>query len=59
MKVEPIKSDITFKSGHATFGSSGHLSYKPDVVFEHIYYTFKPTGGLLSKEEPNKLDYFA
>ena len=69
MKVNATKNNVIFRSGYPTFSSSGHLSYKPeslighinlpyspDVMFEHIY--FKPTG-ILEKEEPKKLDYFA
>ena len=59
MKIDPIKSNIPFKSGHATFGAAGHLSYKPDVILEHIYCKSKPTGRLLGRERYNKLDYFA
>ena len=36
MKVDPVKSNVVFKSGYPTFGSNGHLSYKPEVS-DHIY----------------------
>ena len=58
MKISEIKSNIAFRSGYPTFGVNGHLSYKPDSIHDNIYLPFKPTGVLI-KEEPNKLDYYA
>lgn len=64
MRVNEINgNNIAFRSGYPTFGVNGHLNYKPDVIFEHIYYrnNYRPSG-LLDKGEPEKsegLDYLA
>lgn len=56
MKIQELSSNnVTFKSGYPTFGTSGHLSHKPNVS-EIIGRYFKPTG-ILNK--PTKMDYYA
>lgn len=60
MKIDRIINNITFKSGYPTFSSAGHLSYVPDPIHDHVFLPYRPKPtGLLIKEEPNKLDYFA
>lgn len=59
MRVDSINivDSIAFKSGYPTFGSSGHLSYKPDR-YDLVYIGFKPSG-ILEKSEDGKLNYLA
>lgn len=61
MKIDAIKHNIVFKSGYPTFSSAGHLNYAPDLIHDHVFLPYKPIhrGGLLAKEEPNKIDYYA
>ena len=61
MKIDAIKHNIVFRSGYPTFSSAGHLSYAPDPIHDHLCLPYRPVpkSGLLAKEEPNKLDYYA
>lgn len=57
MRVNEVKGNITFKSGHATFGGSGHLSNKPELdVYDLVYIGYRPSGILKSS---SKLNYLA
>ena len=60
MKIDSITSNIVFRSGYPTFNSSGHLNYRPEAISNHVNLPYLPIpSGLLIKEEPPKLDYFA
>ena len=55
MKINEIKSNVSFKSGYPTF-RQGHLGYKPEVK-DLVYIGFRPRTGLL--KESKKLDVLA
>ena len=57
MRVNSINNgnEVSFKSGYPTFGTSGHLSYNPEV-YDLVYIGFKPSGVLVKNK---KLDCFA
>ena len=59
MKIDSIIPNIVFRSGYPTFNSSGHLSYRPETISNHVNLPYRPIPtGLLIKEGPPKLDYF-
>lgn len=58
MRVGKIENKVIFKSGHATFGSSGHLSNRPNIgVYDLVYIGYRPSGILESQGK--KLEYLA